>query len=232
MTSNLAEIDFYLTNNNVSGFEISLPSSSTRASLHRTNDKTHQAGTSFLPKTDEVTKAKTANFDKKGEQKENTYEETVTESIAKYEQRLRKMMVTRLAGDISRMIQNDEFVDGEISQSEAFIRDLCVKDELDYVTDALMELYSVNLSNPHMLEGILLMVSSVPFEMVAPDGQVMAMGLLSNRNLSVRDRAIQCFERWNSKKGLVYLKNLDCHPKWLQKYVDKVIMYIERDGLD
>lgn len=53
-----------------------------------------------------------------------------------------------------------------------------------------------------------------------------------NKILSVRDKAIQCFERWNSKKGLAYLRNVSCYPKWLQNYVDKVIMYIERDGME
>jgi len=231
MISNLTDVDFYQANN-VSEFQIFLPSSSMRASLYRVTDKAHQTGTSFPPKTSEVTKAGTANFDRQGEQKENAYKKAVVASIAKYEQKLRKMTITRLVSEIGHIIQNDEFVDGEVSQSEAFIKDLYAKDQLDYVADALMELYSINLSNPHMLEGILLMVSSVPFDTIEPEGQIMAMGSLSNKILSVRDRAIQCFERWNSKKGLIYLKNLDCHPKWLQKYVEKVIMYIERDGID
>lgn len=231
MTSNLAEVDFYQANN-VSEFQIFLPSSSRRASLRRTTDKAHQAGTSFTPKSSEITEAETANFGKQSEQKEDAYKEAVAIRIAKYEQKQRKAAITRLVGEVSHIIQNDEFIDGEISQSETFMKNLCAETRLDYVADALMELYSVNLSNPHMLEGILLMVSSVPFELIAPKGQIMAMGLLSNKNLSVRDRAIQCFERWNSKKGLAYLKNLDCHPKWLQKYVEKVIMYIERDGID
>ena len=76
------------------------------------------------------------------------------------------------------------------------------------------------------------MVSCVPYEVVQPKGQAIAMGLLSNKELLIRDRAIQCFERWNSKKGLDVLKSLDCQPKWLQKYVDKIIKYIERDGVE
>ena len=31
-------------------------------------------------------------------------------------------------------------------------------------------------------------------------------------------------------KAVEYLKSLNCHPRWLQKYVEKVIMYLERDG--
>ena len=81
-----------------------------------------------------------------------------------------------------------------------------------------MSIYSSNLGEAHMLEGILTMIASVPYEAISPKGQIMAMGLLTNKILSVRDKAIQCFERWNSKKGLDYLKNISCSPRWLQNW--------------
>lgn len=231
MTSNLVGVEFYQPNN-ASEVQIFPLSSSVRANLHRTSDKVQQTGTSFSPRDCGTAMDRTANFDKQDVQEETSYKEVIIASTATYEQKLRKAIIVRLVNEISYVIQNDEFVDGEVSSSEAFMQDLYSKNQLDYIADALMELYSKNLSTPHMLEGILLMVSSVPFETIAPKGQIMAMGLLSHKNLSVRDRAIQCFERWNSRKGLDYLKNLDCHPQWLQKYVEKVIMYIERDGID
>ena len=129
-------------------------------------------------------------------------------------------------------INHDEYVDGEVSQSEIFMKEAYENEQMDYVMEALMQIYMDNLSNVHVLEGILVMVSCVPYEVVQPKGQAIAMGLLSNKELLIRDRAIQCFERWNSKKGLDVLKSLDCQPKWLQKYVDKIIKYIERDGVE
>lgn len=58
----------------------------------------------------------------------------------------------------------------------------------------------------------------------------MALGLLQHENIYLRDRAIQVYEQWNSKKGINVLKTLKCDQKWLQDYVDKVIEYLERDG--
>ena len=115
---------------------------------------------------------------------------------------------------------------------EKYMKEGYEQGQLDFIADALMRVYSSNLGDAHMLEGILTMIASVPYEAISPKGQIMAMGLLSNKTLSVRDKAIQCFERWNSKKGLDYLKNISCSPKWLQNYVDKVVMYIERDGIE
>lgn len=152
--------------------------------------------------------------------------------IEKEMRAFRNRKIMRLSYEINMIINHDEYLDGEISQSEIFMKDAYANGQMDYVTEALMQIYSSNLLNTHILEGILVMISCVPYEAVEPKGQIMAMGLLSNKELVIRDRAIQCFERWNSKKGLVTLKSLDCQPKWLQKYVDKVIMYIERDGID
>lgn len=140
--------------------------------------------------------------------------------------------VKQMYNEISIIICHDDYVDGEISQSEIFMKEAYQLGKMDYVMEALMQIYLKNLSNMHVLEGILVMISAVPYEAVEPKGQTMAIGLLVNKELLIRDRAIQCFEQWNSKKGLCVLKSLKCEPKWLQKYVDKVIMYIERDGVE
>ena len=154
----------------------------------------------------------------------------VLDYIARSEYETRQSIISQYVNEISILIRQDEFVDGEVSESALYMVDAHKNRQIDYVADALMIVYSSNLSDAHMLEGILTMIASVPYEVIAPQGQIMAMGLLTNKMLSVRDKAIQCFEKWNSKKGLEYLKNIDCSPNWLQKYVDKVIMYIERDG--
>lgn len=144
----------------------------------------------------------------------------------------RKGKIMQFSNEISIIINHDEYIDGEVSQSEIFMKQAYENEQIDYVMEALMQIYLNNLSNIHVLEGVLVMISCVPYEAVRPKGQTMAMGLLSNKELLIRDRAIQCFERWNSKKGLGILKSLDCQPKWLQKYVDKIIVYIERDGIE
>lgn len=153
-------------------------------------------------------------------------------NIANYERKLRSSLISQLTHEIRSIIQQDEFIDGEISHAELYMKEICTNYPIEYILKALMQIYSSNLRDPHILEGVLVMISCVPYEAVEPDGQIMAMGLLSNKELIIRDRAIQCFERWNSKKGVPVLKSLNCHPKWLQNYVEKVIMYLERDGTD
>ena len=144
----------------------------------------------------------------------------------------RDEIILQYTNELRILIKQDEFIDGEISQSEYYMLDAYKQGELHYVIDAIMKLYSCSLTNVHMLKGILTIIACVPYEAIEPQGQIMAMGLLTHKSLSVRDKAIQCFEKWNSKKGLPYLKNIKCSPKWLQRYAEKVIMYIERDGIE
>ena len=160
------------------------------------------------------------------------FEGKVLDFIAQQKESEEAKIVEQLENEIRIMIQQDEFVDGEISSSELYMKNALSNNQIKYIMKALMNIYSSSLLNPGILEGVLVMISSVSYEAVLPYGQVMALGLLSNRELIIRDRAIQCFEQWNSKKGLDTLKSLACSPKWLQQYVDKVIMYIERNGID
>lgn len=156
----------------------------------------------------------------------------ILDYIAQAEAEARDKIISQYTNEIRSLIRQDEFFDGEVSRSERYMIEAYKYGQINYITEAIMSLYSSSLGDTHMLEGILTMISCVPYEAIAPQGQIMAMGLLTNKALAVRDKAIQCFERWNSKKGLDYLKNIDCSPNWLQKYVEKVIMYIERDGAE
>lgn len=172
----------------------------------------------------------TNNF--KSQRSTTLFETAILDYIAQSEAETREKTISQYANEIRILIQQDEFIDGEISRSERYMKEGYERGQLDFIADALMRVYSSSLGEAHMLEGILTMIASVPYEAISPKGQIMAMGLLVNKTLSVRDKAIQCFEKWNSKKGLAYLKNISCSPIWLQKYVDKVIMYIERDGIE
>lgn len=189
-----------------------------------------------LPYSKEIIKTPYNNMTAKDFFSNNTSEGTNIYYIDKdYEKQIKEyqyMKKLQLVNEISIIINHDEYLDGELSQAEIFMKEAYTADQMDYVIEALMEIYSNNLQNAHALEGILTMISSVSYEAVDPKGPIMAIGLLSNKELIIRDRAIQCFERWNSKKGLDALKSLDCEPKWLQRYVDKVITYIERDGIE
>ena len=145
---------------------------------------------------------------------------------------IRDMKIEMAVNEITTLILKDDFIDGEISESEKYMEVAYKSDNFDCIKEALMKVYTNNFSNSHIVVGILMMISRVPYDAIEPKGTLMALGSLSHKNLEVRDRVIQCFERWNSKKGLVILKSIECSPAWLQNYANKVISFIEEEGIE
>lgn len=210
-------------------------SSSLRRDVIEAFDEEEETSTSndypsYQFKNENQLSPQTNNF--KSKRSATLFETAILDYIAQSEAEVREKIISQYANEIRILIRQDEFIDGEVSRSERYMKEGYAQGQLDFIADALMRVYSSSLGEAHMLEGILTMIASVPYGAISPKGQIMAMGLLANKTLSVRDKAIQCFERWNSKKGLDYLKNISCSPKWLQNYVDKVVMYIERDGIE
>lgn len=145
---------------------------------------------------------------------------------------IRKQLVEQYKIEILSIIQNDNFEDGFYSQSEAFIDEQLTHDTITYIKSALNEVYIEFIKNSHVLTGIMLMCGRVSYDDAFPELPTMAIGLLQHKDDEVRDRAIQAFERWNSKKGLDVLESLRCEKAWMQRYVNKVIEYIKREGVD
>lgn len=147
-------------------------------------------------------------------------------------QNKKEELIKQFEIEIKNVIHNDEFIDGTITNSEKYMYENYNTNTDNFIKTALMNLYLRNLSNSKVLTGILMMISTISYSQAEPEGPIMAIGLLQNKDNEIRDKAIQAFERWNSKKGISVLKSLKCDKKWLQLYVDKVIAYIERDGVD
>lgn len=186
-------------------------SSSLRRAVVETVDNEEDTSTSsdypsYQSKGKNQLSPQTNNF--KDKRSATLFETAILDYIAQSEAGIREKAISQYENEIRILIRQDEFIDGEVSRSERYMKEGYEQGQLDFIADALMRVYSSNLGDAHMLEGILTMIASVPYEAISPKGQIMAMGLLSNKTLSVRDKAIQCFERWNSKKGLDYLKNI------------------------
>lgn len=170
--------------------------------------------------------------DKKVENKSSSSDNLIKESENEKCFLDEETQIQEYMNDMLSVIKNDYFEDGIQSRSENYIIENFNESTSDLIKKALMRLYHDNVSDSHILTGILLMIGSVPYSKIEPEGPIMALGLLQNVDISIRDRAIQAFERWNSKKDLSVLRSLKCDRKWLQRYVDKVIKYIEKDGID
>lgn len=97
------------------------------------------------------------------------------------------------------------------------------------VLKAINQIYIDNFNNEDILIKILNAISEVEYEKVNPYGQTIAIAAISNKNLVVKQKAIETFERWHNEESIKILENIDVREKWLKKHVEKVIEDLKED---
>lgn len=97
------------------------------------------------------------------------------------------------------------------------------------VLKAINQIYIDNFNNEDVLIKILNAISEVEYEKVNPYGQTIAIAAISNKNLVVKQKAIETFERWHNEESIKILENIDVREKWLKKHVEKVIEDLKED---
>lgn len=155
-------------------------------------------------------------------------ESTIQKNFAQY----RKRKVDEYSEEILSIFMNDEFIDGEVSQSEIYMEKHFNENTSIYILEALNNILVKNFDIPHILEGVLTMLSSISYKAASPEGISMCVSLLEHKSLAVKDKAVQTFERWNSKEAITILENLNCSPIWFQNYINDVISALKEGGND
>lgn len=155
-------------------------------------------------------------------------ESTIQKNFAQY----RKRKVDEYSEEILSIFMNDEFIDGEVSQSEIYMEKHFNENTSIYILEALNNILVKNFDIPHILVGVLTMLSSISYKAASPEGISMCVSLLEHKSLEVKDKAVQTFEKWNSKEAITILENLNCSPIWFQNYINDVISALKEGGND
>lgn len=140
---------------------------------------------------------------------------------------------------ILSIIKNDVFEDGELSKSQLFIESLNSTHEYNKVVSSLLCIYddAFQMSDAdQVFVGLLTMLSSRPFDdlILSNRGSVIHMlsSLFENEDVYLRDKVVQVFEKWNVKRFIPLLSEHNEEVKWLKKYIEEVIKYLEEGGID
>lgn len=86
-----------------------------------------------------------------------------------------------------------------------------------------------NFARPSVLTKLLRILANFDYQDIYPEGPTMAALTLHHRDLEVQECSVRAFESWRSIKSIEILDNLKVADGWLQKYIDKVVMYLKRD---
>lgn len=128
------------------------------------------------------------------------------------------------------LIKSEIYESGKVSKIEKYIIEECSENDLLFIKQVSLKILHDNLDNSHIIEGVLRLFSTKSYDEMYPEAPMCCLSLLSNKSLLVRNKAIEIFEKWNSKKCLKQLEVQKCSPAWVQKHLENVIDYLKKYG--
>ena len=133
-----------------------------------------------------------------------------------------------LINQIKNLIEASEFEYGNDSILDSFLGKQLRVNNLR-TKENVNNLFLDNMNNPKILTGILRTISHFDESLINPNGMTMAVAALSHQNLEVKECAVRAFENWGGEASLRLLENLEVEVKWLQDYIDNVIIDIKEE---
>lgn len=130
--------------------------------------------------------------------------------------------------ELLNIIREQDFEYGLDSQADWFIRKLFKTNEA--VTKEWLNLVFINyFDDTRVIIGLLQIIAHMEYFEIYPQGPTMALAALSHTTLEVRECGIRAFENWGTIGSLNVLKSIMCPEKWLQEYVEQVIVDLEEE---
>lgn len=87
----------------------------------------------------------------------------------------------------------------------------------------LADIVNHNLSNDHILEGVLHILSNYSYAELDPYGITISLACAVNHSPVIQDLLISCFEKWDAVEAIDILQKLELEDPWLIEYRDEVI---------
>lgn len=87
----------------------------------------------------------------------------------------------------------------------------------------LADIANHNLSNDHILEGVLHILSNYNYAELDPYGITISLVCALNHSPVIQDLLISCFEKWDAIEAIDILQNLKLEESWLIEYRDEVV---------
>lgn len=132
--------------------------------------------------------------------------------------------------DIFYSICMDEYIeDGYISNSQKLYSTISKSYGKVVAGMFLNKIYMKNSRNSKIIKSLLFVLGQIdPADLRGVEEGILAFAIL-NKDYEIKDLALQCFEKWNSKRYLELLKSIDTGVEYLQNYIKSIIEDIESE---
>ncbi|MGH0593348.1 hypothetical protein ACQVPY_13755 [Bacillus pretiosus] len=140
----------------------------------------------------------------------------------------REEYLKKEANQFFSILRNDYVEAGYYSSSELYLKSK-LQEEPMVVKSLLNTFFYENLSSPEMLVKLLHIISDIDYDIMKPEGPIIAMAAATHNSDEVNEYAIRVFEKWANTESLTVLKNMRFHEEWLQEYANEVITDLEEE---
>ena len=139
-----------------------------------------------------------------------------------------EIWIREKSAQLLSLLRAEDVESGIASPSEVFVKQ-ALMDNRVLALQMINQVYLDNVGNAHIQIGILHLSSHIDYNVGNPTLQTIALAALSDNNDDVKDYAVQCYENWNHKDGLRILKTIYTETRWLQDYIDNVIIALSEN---
>ncbi len=129
---------------------------------------------------------------------------------------------------LERIINNCYFEPGGWTEADEYFAKLWNEQPKESL-DLLSAIVSTHLDDEHMLEGVLHILSSLPYPEIMPTCISICVACSSNCSPLVIDRLISCFEDWGNPVAISTLESMNLSDiPWLANYRNHVVTMLKK----
>lgn len=119
---------------------------------------------------------------------------------------------------------------GEPTEAEYIIDDLIRKTSPKDTMEWMYNIFLNNTDNSLLLCTLIHSLSHIEYELVYPQGPMMAIAMFTHKDKRVVGYAIKAFSNWNSKDSLKYIEHMQPKETWAKREMNRIIEYIKMNG--
>jgi hypothetical protein len=153
------------------------------------------------------------------------------ESTLSLSQKTRKALQPlrrRFRNEFSQLLRESEFEYGFSSPAEKYVSEELLKHG-PLAREWINELFLEDFTEPHILGGVLRVISHFDYSELHPQGMTMCVAALSHADPAIKEEAIRVIENWENADLIPLLRSLDVRDSWLVEYINQVIRDLEAD---
>lgn len=124
---------------------------------------------------------------------------------------------------VKSQLKTEVFEAGLVTEVQIYVERL-LKEDMAGTQSMLQTIYLEEFEHAAVFVNLLQMISQIEYKLIKPAGPIMALAATRHKNCEVREYGLRCYENWEDRECLPVLKALHFEEKWLQNYLELLIL--------